>query len=257
MTTKVEKSVVVDVPVSVAYGQWTQFEEFPHFMGGVTEVRQLTDDRLHWVAEIAGVKREWEAKILEQVPDQKVAWAATEGATNAGAVQFEPAGPGSTHVHLTLEYEPEGLVEKVGDALSIVEKQAEGDLERFKAFIEERGTATGTWRGEVPGAAGSPTVDDAAASRGDSGKAGVSGKAVAAGAAVAGAAVAAAVAARSGSDQDRSEAADAASIAVPPPPPGTTGTTAGAAPVGTTATDELGTPVVDADDIPPGDLTRP
>lgn len=181
MTTVVEKSVVVDVPVSVAYAQWTQFEEFPHFMSGVTSITQLTDERLHWVAEIAGVRREWEARILEQVPDSKVAWAATEGATNAGSVTFEPAGPTSTHVHLHLEYEPEGLVEKVGDRLDVVEKQAEGDLERFKAFIESEGHATGAWRGTVnEGADVRPTTAHAAASEGDSGKAGVSGKVAAA-----------------------------------------------------------------------------
>ena len=149
MTTKVEKSVLVNVPVSIAYNQWTQFEDFPQFMGGVKRVTQLDDDRLQWVAEIAGVKRQWKARILEQVPDQKVAWAATEGATNAGAVTFEDVGGGQTSVHLSLDYEPEGLVEKVGDKLNIVEKQAEGDLERFKAFIEAEGYATGAWRGSV------------------------------------------------------------------------------------------------------------
>jgi uncharacterized membrane protein len=147
MTTKVEKSIQVDVPVSTAYNQWTQFEDFPHFMGGVREVRQLDDQRLHWVAEIAGVRREWEAAILEQVPDQKVAWAATGGATNAGAVRFEPAGPGSTIVYLELEYEPEGLVEQVGDKLGIVGRQVTSDLERFKALIEDQGYESGAWRG--------------------------------------------------------------------------------------------------------------
>src|SRR3954451_1894286 len=93
MTTRMEKSIQVDVPLSTAYNQWTQFEDFPHFMGGVQEVRQLDDRRLHWVAEIAGVRREWDASILEQEPDRKVAWAATSGATNAGAVRFEAAGP--------------------------------------------------------------------------------------------------------------------------------------------------------------------
>ena len=126
MTTKVERSIQVDVPVTTAYDQWTQFEDFPHFMGGVKEVRQLDDRRLHWVAEIAGVRREWEASILEQVPDQKIAWAATAGATNAGAVRFDPAGPSSTVVHLTLEYEPEGVIEQVGDKLGIVERQVRG-----------------------------------------------------------------------------------------------------------------------------------
>ncbi|MDQ1710390.1 MAG: hypothetical protein QOG49_1775 [Frankiaceae bacterium] len=198
MTTKVEKSIEVDVPVRTAYDQWTQFEEFPEFMGGVKEVKQLGDQRLHWVAQIAGVKREWDANILEQVPDQKVAWAATSGATNAGAVYFTPIGAGRTAVRLVLEYEPEGVVENVGDKLGIVEKQAEADLERFKKFIEKRGTETGAWRGSVPGAVGTPTVEDAAASRGDKGKAGVSGKAVAAGAAAVAAAGVAAAKAKSG-----------------------------------------------------------
>jgi uncharacterized membrane protein len=210
MTTKVEKSLLVNVPVSTAYNQWTQFEDFPQFMGGIKSVTQLSDERLEWVAEIAGVRRQWQAKILEQVPDQKIAWAATEGATNAGAVTFEDLGGGQTRVSLSLEYEPEGLIEKVGDKLNIVENQAEADLERFKAFIESERYATGAWRGSVnEGAqAGTPTVEDAAASRGDSGKAGVSPK-VAAGAAgaaaVAGVAAAAAAAAKR-SDDDTVEA---------------------------------------------------
>jgi ribosome-associated toxin RatA of RatAB toxin-antitoxin module len=219
MSTKVEKSILVNVPVSVAYNQWTQFEEFPHFMSGITSVSQLSDDRLEWVAEIAGVRRRWEAQILEQVPDRKVSWAATEGATNAGQVTFEDVGGGQTSVHLSLEYEPEGLVEKVGDKLNVIENRAEGDLDRFKAFIEAEGYATGAWRGSVnegltvgaPETAaeaigapetiaaaetiGAPGVDDAAASRGDSGKAGVSGKAVAAGLGLAAAATAAGIAA--------------------------------------------------------------
>src|SRR3954454_12005025 len=185
MTTKVEKSIQVDVPLSTAYNQWTQFEEFPHFMGGVKEVRQLDDRRLHWVAEIAGVRRERGGCVLEQVPDQKVAWAATAGATNAGAVRFEPAGPSSTLVYLSLEYEPEGVVEQVGDKLGIVERQVKSDLAKFKALIEDEGYATGAWRGSVNEGlgVGTPGAEDAFGSHGDSGKAGVSGKAVAAGAA--------------------------------------------------------------------------
>src|SRR5215207_1797656 len=123
-------------------------------MEGVESLRQLSDDRLEWVAEIAGVRRQWQAKILEQVPDQRIAWAATEGATNAGAVDFEDVGGGQTRVHLTLEYEPEGLIEKVGDKLNIVENQAEADLDRFKAFIESERYATGAWRGSVSEGAG-------------------------------------------------------------------------------------------------------
>ncbi|GGG61025.1 hypothetical protein GCM10011374_24960 [Kocuria dechangensis] len=204
MSTKVEKTVVVDVPVTTAYNQWTQFEDFPQFMGGVKSVTQLTDDRLEWVAEIAGVRRQWEARILEQVPDRKVAWAATEGATNAGAVTFEDAGPGRTSVHLVLEYEPEGLVEKIGDKLNVVENQAEKDLERFKKFIESEGYASGAWRGTVAGGApvGTPGVEHAAASRGDEGKAGISGKAVAAGVAAAGVAAAGAAAASKKKDRE-------------------------------------------------------
>jgi Polyketide cyclase / dehydrase and lipid transport len=209
MTTKVEKFIQVDVPLSTAYNQWTQFEDFPYFMGGVKEVRQLDDRRLHWVAEIVGVRREWEASVLEQVPDVKVAWAATSGATNAGSVRFEPAGADSTVVYLTLEYEPEGLVEQVGDKLGIVERQVRSDLERFKALVEDQGYASGAWRGGInEGIGAEPGVAAAAASQGDSGKAGVSPTAVAAGAAaaVAAGAAAAAVAAKSSSSSGSSGA---------------------------------------------------
>ncbi|WP_346957816.1 SRPBCC family protein [uncultured Arthrobacter sp.] len=219
MSTKVEKRILVNVPVSVAYNQWTQFEEFPHFMGGVKSVKQLSDERLEWTAEIAGVRRQWQARILEQVPDQKVAWAATDGATNAGSVTFEDLGGGQTSVRLSLDYEPEGVVEKIGDKLNVVEKQAESDLERFKAFIEDEGYATGAWRGTVGEGvpAGTPGVDDAAASRGDSGKAGVSGKVIA-GVGLA-AAAAAGVAAASGDKGSEGDAAPTDAPVVPPAAP--------------------------------------
>ena len=215
MTTKVEKSILVNVPVGTAYNQWTQFEDFPQFMGGVKSVTQLDDDRLEWVAEIAGVRRQWTARILEQVPDQKVAWAATEGATNAGAVTFEDVGGGQTSVQLSLEYEPEGLLEKVGDKLNIVENQAEADLDRFKAFIEAEGYATGAWRGSVnEGAAvGTPGVAEASSSQGDTGKAGVSGKAVAAGLGAA-AAVAVGAAAAAGKKAPTDDTDDTAGMDV-------------------------------------------
>jgi hemerythrin superfamily protein len=194
---------VVSAPVGTAYNQWTQFEDFPRFMGGVQEVVQVSDDRVHFVAQIAGVKREWDASILEQVPDKKVAWAATDGATNAGSVYFNDLGAGQTAVRLVLEFEPEGLVEKAGDALGLVERQAEADLERFKSFIENEGVATGAWRGSVnPGAAVTPNVEDASASKGDSGKAGLSGQAVAAAAAATAVGVAAAGALRGASEND-------------------------------------------------------
>ncbi|TAP41855.1 SRPBCC family protein [Arthrobacter sp. S39] len=161
MSTKVEKRIVVDVPVSTAYNQWTQFEDFPHFMGGVESVTQLSDDRLKWVARIAGVHRHWEARIVEQVPDQRVAWASTEGATNSGTVDFSDAGGNKTELALTLEYQPEGMVEKVGDLLHVVARQAEHDLKKFKEFIEHEGHATGAWRKSVPGtAAGAPAAEE-------------------------------------------------------------------------------------------------
>src|SRR3954447_19655370 len=234
MSTKVEESIQVDVPVSTAYNQWTQFEDFPHFMGGVKEVRQLGDQRLHWVAEIAGVKREWDAAILEQVPDTKIAWAATSGATNAGAVRFVPAGPTSTTVFLTLEYEPEGVVEQVGDKLGIVGRQAKSDLTKFKALIEDEGYESGAWRGSIEHGVdvGTLGVEDAALSRGDSGKAGLSAKGVVAGAAAAVAGVAAAGAAVAASKSGSEEAEEVRPVAVPAveeqevavvdqPPPGT------------------------------------
>ena len=244
MSTKVEKRILVNVPVSTAYNQWTQFEEFPHFMGGVKSVTQLSDDRLEWVAEIGGIRRQWEARILEQVPDRKVSWAATEGATNAGAVEFEDVGGGQTSLRLTLEYEPEGVVEKIGDKLHVVDRQAESDLQKFKEFIEDERYASGAWRGSVnEGAAvGTPGVDQAAASRGDSGKAGVSGK-LAAGVGVAAAAAAGAVAAtRSGespTDTTVPVAGDTATPAVTPAyadpayPADTTGATGTAGAAGT------------------------
>ena len=193
MTTTVQKTVEVNAPVSTVYNQWTQFEDFPQFMGGVQQVTQLDEKTLHWVAEIAGVKREWDAAILEQVPDEKIAWAATEGATNAGAVFFQPLGSEQTAVTLSLEYEPEGLIEKAGDLLNIVERQAQADVESFKAFIESEGFATGAWRGAINEGAGlgAPGVEAAASSQGDKGKAGLSGKAVVAGAAAAAVGIAA------------------------------------------------------------------
>ena len=148
MSTKVEESIQVDVPVTTAYNQWTQFEDFPHFMEGVESVTQLDDKRLHWVAEIAGARREWDAEIVDQEPDQRIAWRSLDGTPNAGTVTFQPEGNG-TRVTLDLDVEPQGVVEKIGDKLGFVSKQAEGDLKRFKEFIESRPGETGAWRGEV------------------------------------------------------------------------------------------------------------
>ncbi|MQB00715.1 MAG: cyclase [Actinobacteria bacterium] len=144
----IEQSIEVEVPVRTAYNQWTQFEEFPRFMEGVEEVKQLDDQRLYWKANIAGQKREWEAKITEQKPDERIAWYGV-GTTNAGVVTFHRIDEGKSKVMLQVEFEPEDFVEKAGDALGIVKARAKGDLERFKKFIEERGQETGAWRGEV------------------------------------------------------------------------------------------------------------
>jgi uncharacterized membrane protein len=145
----VEKHVEVDVPVRTAYNQWTQFEDFPHFMEGVKEVRQLDDTHLHWRAELAGKEQEWDAVITEQTPDARIAWRNTSGAENAGVVTFHRLGDSQTRVMLQIEYDPDGFVENVGDALGIVSRRIEGDMKRFKEFIESRGQATGAWRGEV------------------------------------------------------------------------------------------------------------
>ena len=148
---KIEKDIVVNVPISVAYDQWTQFESFPEFMEGVKEVVQLDEKRLRWRAEIAGKDQEWEAEITDQVPDRHIAWRSVTGAMNAGSVIFQPAGDGQTKVALELTYEPDEAVEKVGDALGVVERRVSGDLERFRKFVESRGAPTGAWRGEIHG----------------------------------------------------------------------------------------------------------
>jgi uncharacterized membrane protein len=149
LVTTVRETIEVEVPVHNAYDQWTQFESFPQFMEGVEQVKQLDDTRLHWTAEIGGQRREWEAKILEQEPDKRVAWAAVEGTGNAGRVEFAPLSEARTQVHLEFDYEPEGLIEKAGAATGSVQRRARKDLERFKEFIETRGVETGAWRGEV------------------------------------------------------------------------------------------------------------
>ena len=146
---KIEKSIDVDVPVREAYNQWTQFESFPQFMDGVESVQQQGDTRLHWIAKIAGKRQEWDAEITEQTPDQRIAWTSTTGDPNAGAVDFHRIDDSKTRITLTMDIQPSGPVEAVGTALGIPSGQVEGDLKRFKEFIESRGSATGAWRGEV------------------------------------------------------------------------------------------------------------
>ena len=145
----VTESIDVNVPVRTAYDQWTQFEEFPRFMEGVRSVTQTDDTHLHWVAEIAGKEKEWDAVISEQHPDERVAWTSQNGARNAGVVTFHRLDEGKTRVTLQMDVDPEGLVENVGTGLGFLDRRVKGDLERFKEFIEGRGTETGAWRGEV------------------------------------------------------------------------------------------------------------
>jgi uncharacterized membrane protein len=145
----IEKSIDVGVPVRTAYNQWTQFEEFPRFMEGVERVEQLDDTHLHWIANVAGRRKEWNARITEQLPDERVAWTSEGGARNGGVVTFHKLDPQRTRIMLQLEYDPDDVVEKVGDALGFVSNRVRGDLDRFKHFIESRGQETGAWRGEV------------------------------------------------------------------------------------------------------------
>jgi uncharacterized membrane protein len=144
-----ERSVTVNVPIRVAYNQWTQFEEFPRFMEGVREVRQLDDRRLRWRADVGGTEKTWEAEITEQVPDARIAWRSTSGVHNAGVVTFHRLDPNTTRIMLQIEYEPEGVVESAGDALGVASRRIASDLERFKEFVEARGRETGAWRGTI------------------------------------------------------------------------------------------------------------
>lgn len=145
----IEQSIDVDVPVRTAYNQWTQFEEFPKFMDGVVEVRQLSETRLLWRTGIGGVDESWEAEIDEQVPDMRIAWHSVTGAKNAGVVTFHRLSDTRTRVMLQMQYDPQGVLENVGDVLGAVKLRVKGDLQRFKEFIESLGTETGGWRGTV------------------------------------------------------------------------------------------------------------
>ena len=154
----VQKSVDVDVPVGVAYNQWTQFESFPEFMDGVESITQTDATHSHWVVKVGGVTREYDTEITEQTADRLVAWRSTGGDTggNSGRVTFESLGAESTRVNIELGWEPEGLVEKAGAVLNIDQRQVDKSAEEFKRFIESRGSATGAWRGDVSG--GTPTA---------------------------------------------------------------------------------------------------
>lgn len=143
------ESIEVNVPLGTAYNQWTQFEDFPKFMAGVLEVRQLDDTHLHWRAQIAGKEQQWDAEITEQIPDKMIAWRSTSGARNEGMVTFHKVSDTRTRINLRIDYEPHGVVEMLGDALGAVSMRASGNLQRFKEFLERRGSETGAWRGAV------------------------------------------------------------------------------------------------------------
>lgn len=145
----VEETIDVAVPVGTAYNQWTQFESFPNFMSGVESIAQLTDTTNHWVTKIGGVEREFDAEIVEQVPDQRIAWRSIDGKSHAGTVTFERLAEGSTRVNVRFAWDPETFVEKAGAALGIDSARVKSDLRKFKEFIESRGAETGAWRGEV------------------------------------------------------------------------------------------------------------
>jgi uncharacterized membrane protein len=145
----VNESIEVNVPISTAYNQWTQFEEFPRFMNSVHEVKQLDNEHLHWRADVAGKPEEWDAEITEQIPDQRIAWRSISGAKNAGVVTFNKISDSTTRVTLQMDYEPQTFGEQIGAALGAVKMEVKSNLKRFKALIESQGTETGAWRGSI------------------------------------------------------------------------------------------------------------
>ena len=145
----IDAEIEVGVPVSTAYNQWTQFEDFPLFMEGIEHVKQLDDTRLHWVANVGGQRAEWDAKILEQHPDQQISWISEDGKKTRGTVSFQERGPGRALIQLSMSYQAEGAVEALGSAAGLDERRVNSDLERFKELIESRGAESGAWRGEV------------------------------------------------------------------------------------------------------------
>jgi uncharacterized membrane protein len=145
----IEQSIEIQAPLTTVYNQWTQFEEFPRFMDGVEQVEQRDDTHLRWVAEFGGSRHEWDAEITEQKPDERVAWRNTDGTDNAGVVTFHRIDDDTTRVMVQMDFVPEGVKERIGDALGAPDRRVQGDLERFKEMIEARGGESGAWRGEV------------------------------------------------------------------------------------------------------------
>ncbi|MBO0979478.1 SRPBCC family protein [Microbacterium sp. SD291] len=157
-TTTITSEIDVDVPISAAYEQWTQFETFPEYLTGVEEVTQLDDTTTHWTVNVGGVRREFDARIVDQVPDHHITWRSLNEVAHEGRVSFHPGPEGRTRIELSMDWEPERFAEKVGAALQVDDMIVKRDLQRFKEFIESRRTPTGGWRGEVHG--GSVRGDD-------------------------------------------------------------------------------------------------
>ena len=145
----IEEEIEVAVPVTAAYNQWTQFEEFPRFMDGVDEVTQLDDTLLHWAVTVGGKHAEWNAKIIEQEPDRRIVWESTDGRKSRGTVTFVEAGPERSRIRLHMTYRSEDAAERVGSALGLDSRRVRGDLERFRDLIEARSSDAGGWRGEI------------------------------------------------------------------------------------------------------------
>jgi uncharacterized membrane protein len=146
----IEKSIEVNVPAATAYNQWTQFEDFPHFMEGVEQVRQIGEKHLHWRVNIGGKKKEFETEITEQIPDKRIAWHTRGGTENAGVVTFHRLNERVSRIMVQMEYDPQGFIEKAGDLMGVASRRVQGDLERFKEYVEARGTESGAWRGTIP-----------------------------------------------------------------------------------------------------------
>ena len=157
---KVETSIEVEQPLSKVYNQWTQFEDFPTFMGGVDEVEQLDARRLRWTVSVAGATRTFDAEVIEQHPDERVSWRTEDGEDHTGAVTFESLDAHTTRVNVVMSFRPEDWVEKVGDALNVLDRRVSNDLARFKELIEDESLETGAWRGRITGR--EVTADDPA-----------------------------------------------------------------------------------------------
>ncbi|MGY5075625.1 SRPBCC family protein [Streptomyces nigrescens] len=146
----VKETVDVEVPVHTAYNQWTQFEEFPKFMEGVERITQLDDRHNRWTTKIGGVRREFDTEIIDQLPDDRIAWRTTTGDTRQkGLVSFRRLDETHTRVELVMDVEPSGVAEKAADMSGTIERRVKGDMRRFKGYIERRGAESGAWRGRI------------------------------------------------------------------------------------------------------------